>query len=250
MGFWLSAIRKIVFAVSALVAAGVFAYVWVTFSTPTLREIRLGQIYAFIAVGYLYVALLASPLYAVFPTAPLRILYIKARKAIGVSAFFFGLAHGSIEFFFLLGGFAGLPFLGRSYLIAITLSATALFILSVLALTSLRYFVILLGPYWKRVHRFVYLAGVLIVIHALILGTHFADLTKPIPLISFAAVLFLLVLEVIRFDRYLARKFPASSWHTMVLVFMLGALALGTWFFFTSWGAGSAQYFWIHARHL
>lgn len=205
--FLLTYIRPIVFAFSFLVAIAIFVAVVSRVPSYELRLTGLIETYAFAAVIYLYLALLASPLYAVFPKAPLRILYIKARKAIGVSAFFFALIHGSLAFRGLLGGFAGLAYLPTKYLIAISLSAIALFILAVMALTSMRFFSIKLGQWWKPLHRFVYLAGILILVHARLVGAHFQDLSKPIPLISAAALLLLLTLEAIRFYRYLASKF-------------------------------------------
>lgn len=206
MDFWVTRIRPIVFTFSAVLALAIYGYVVMTISPPALQHIQLVRAYAFTAVIYLYFALLASPLYAVLPNFPLRVIHIKARKAIGVSAFFFALLHGELAFYFLLGGFSGLTSLSLRYLIAISFSGTALFILSILALTSLRYFVVKLGPYWKRLHRFVYLAGVLVITHALLIGPDFADFSRAIPKISFLALLFLFTLEAVRFTRYLRRR--------------------------------------------
>jgi DMSO/TMAO reductase YedYZ heme-binding membrane subunit len=205
----LSYIRRLVFVFSFAVAVAILLIVRTTIESPDLQLIRLTEMFAFTAVIYLYISLLASPLYAVFPKAPLRVLYVKARKAIGVSAFFFALIHGSLAFNGLLGGFAGLLYLPTKYLIAISLSAIALFILSVMALTSLRYFIVRLGPWWKPLHRFVYVAGVLIIVHTLLIGPHFQDFSKPTAQISFTLLFILLALEAIRFSRYFISKFRA-----------------------------------------
>lgn len=205
--FLLTYIRPLVLAFSFTVALGILALVLSTTSSPDLQLIRLTDSYSFAALIFLYIALLASPLYAAFPNAPLRIFYIKARKAIGVSAFFFALIHASLAFFGLIGGFSNFLSLPAKYLIAIILSATALFILSIMALTSLSYFIVKLGTWWKPLHRLVYVAGVFIIVHALLVGPHFQDLSRPIPQISFTLLFILLALEALRFYRYLISKF-------------------------------------------
>ncbi len=131
-------IRRIIFAFSFVLAIGLYAYAQTAYGSQDLKQIRLVQFYAFSSFTFLYFSLLASPLFAAFPQLPGRALYIKARKALGVSAFFFGVLHGYVAFFGSLGGFAGLGFLSERYLSAIVLSASALFILSLLAVTSLQ----------------------------------------------------------------------------------------------------------------
>ncbi len=136
---------------------------------------------------------------------------MKARRALGVSAFYFGLLHGLFAFFGQLGGFAGLGFLSSKYLLAISLSFIALVILFLMTVTSFDFMVAKLTyPKWKFLHRFVYIAGVLILLHALMLGTHFSDLSSTIPQIFFSALAILLLLEANRFDTYLQKKFIAK----------------------------------------
>ncbi|OGE88461.1 MAG: hypothetical protein A2722_01000 [Candidatus Doudnabacteria bacterium RIFCSPHIGHO2_01_FULL_50_11] len=194
------------FALAAALAVGVLLSVLARIPDDSLRLIRLGQWYALCATAFLYIALLISPLYVAFSSLPGRAYAIRARRAIGVSAYFFTLLHSSIEFFGLLGGLGGLRFLPNKYLIAISLSFTALVILSLMAATSFDRMVILLGRRWKQLHRFVYLAGLLIIIHALLLGTHYANLSRTIPRVSIAALIFLLLLESIRIYKFLRAR--------------------------------------------
>ena len=130
----------------------------------------LASKYAALAFWYLYAALLASPLTQLFPNLPYRMIYVKARRAIGASAFLFGLLHGVINFF-LIGGLAGFLKItsDSQYLIAFSPSFVALIILTLMALTSFDSMVVKLGVWLKRLHRLVYIAAVLIVIHASIL---------------------------------------------------------------------------------
>lgn len=101
-----------------------------------------------------------------------------------------------------------MQFLDTKYLTAIIFSGTALLILTAMAATSFDYMAKKLGRNWKRLHRFVYLAGFLILAHFLLIGSDFANLAKTVPSIAIAAILFLLSLEAIRFERYLVSKQP------------------------------------------
>ncbi|MEX0617175.1 MAG: ferric reductase-like transmembrane domain-containing protein [Candidatus Woykebacteria bacterium] len=207
MIFLIKNIRKIILITSAAVALLIYLFVKTNIESADLQKIRLAQIYALTAVTYLYLALIASPLYKLFPRLPTKSLHLVARRGIGVSAFFFALLHSQIAFWWLLGGFSGLGFLSNAYLKAISLSFIALLILSSMAATSFNWAVQKLGRRWKMLHRLVYIAATLIGIHALMLGTHFIDLSASIPKIFFVALSVLLILEAIRFDRFLAEKF-------------------------------------------
>lgn len=152
-------------------------------------------------------ALMATPVTQLFPQLPFRVQYIKARRAIGVSAFLFGLTHANIAFFVQLGGFQGLSLLSGKYLLAISLSSTALFILFLMAATSFDFMVAKLTyQRWKVLHRFVYVAAIFSVIHALLLGSHFQNLSGLIPKIFIAAASLLTLLELSRLFRYLKRR--------------------------------------------
>ncbi len=202
-----SNIRFYILIFTISLSVGVYFWVKITIPDGNLQIIRLTQIYALTAVTYLYIALVASPVTRFFTFLPFRGQYIRARRAIGVSAFYFGLLHGTLAFFGELGGLEGLGFLDSRYILAISLSFTALVILSLMASTSFEFMIKKLGySRWKMLHRFVYLAAVLIIIHALMLGSHFQDLSGIIPQIMFIAVGILLVLESIRFDNYLQKS--------------------------------------------
>lgn len=211
MGFfsgWFSNIRFYILCTSATIAGSVYFYAKTNIQGESAQIIFLTQTYALIAVTYLYFALLASPLTRFFSFLPFRGQYIRARRAIGVSAFIFADLHFWFAFFGELGGFEGLQFLNLRYLTAISLGAISLTILSLMALTSTEWAVSKLTfPRWKFLHRFVYLVALLITIHALMLGSHFADLSGLVPQLFSVALVFLLVLEALRFDNYLANRF-------------------------------------------
>ena len=130
----------------------------------------------------------------------------RARRAIGVSAFYFAALHVYFAFFKQLGGFTGLGFLNTKYLIAIAFGTTALSILALLSSTSFDTVVTLLTfKRWKLLHRLAYVGGMLVLIHALLLGTHFIYLSRSIPQILFIAVGFLFFLEARRIDAHLGK---------------------------------------------
>jgi methionine sulfoxide reductase heme-binding subunit len=219
---------------SSLILSGLL-YWWISYSVSgsSFVAIRLNQIYGLVALLYLYVALLASPLTQAFPQLPGRGHYLRARRAIGVSAAYFALLHSAISFWGQLGGFRGLVFLNSRYLIAIILSFIALVILTAMAMTSFNRVVSKLGyRNWKLLHRCVYLAGILIMIHVLLLGSHFSTLSNFLPQIVLVAVGCLLFLEAIRVDHWLAKKQsrPIQYWTTSIIC---GCIVLALVYSFT-----------------
>lgn len=242
-------IRFYVLLISVLIAVYIFIWADLTTNSETGRVIRLTQTYALIAITYLYLALLASPLTKFFKFLPYRGQYIKARRAIGVSAFFFGLIHAYFAFFGELSGFAGLPFLTDKYLIAVSLSATALTILLLMASTSFDFVISkLTHKRWKMLHRLVYLAGILLIIHALMLGSHFQDLSGIIPQVFFTALIFLLILESLRLDEYLAQKFPSLPRFGLAMI--LSAFLIGGAIFYYLVPSDAPISLGIHSEHL
>lgn len=172
-------------------------------SNPAL----LTQVYALTSVTFLYFTLLASPLTRTFAFLPYRGSYLKARRALGVSASLFALLHGYFAFFKVIGGFEGLGNLPQSYLFGVSLGSISLTILFLLTATASDYAVSKLTyPRWKMLHRLVYLVAFFVAFHAILVGSHFKNLSGIIPKIFFIAGGLLLVLEAVRFGKYLKSK--------------------------------------------
>ncbi|MBI2430590.1 MAG: ferric reductase-like transmembrane domain-containing protein [Candidatus Levybacteria bacterium] len=170
-----SNIRFYVLILSVVLSLGEYFFIQQWFSDRE-KVAMLVPLYAYTALVYLYLAMLAGPLTKVFPFFPFRASYLKARRAIGVSAFYFGVLHARFAFYDFLGGFAAIPFLDTRYRIALVLSSTAILILTLMAATSFDYMVKLLTfPKWKMLHRFVYVAAIFILIHAILIGTRFQE---------------------------------------------------------------------------
>lgn len=208
-------------------------YGWIETVIPAgiVQIIKLEQIYAFLALVYLYITLLIGPFCYTFRSFPLHELLIKARRALGVSAFYFSLLHSLLAFFGQLRGFSGLGFLSNTYFVAVSIGFFSLVILVLLTITSFDYAVAKMKfKNWKLLQRFVYLAGILILIHAVLLGTHFSDLSGITAQITFIALSFLLLLEAPRFDSLLKRfiTIPQFGFSFVMLFVILGVI------FFTS----------------
>ncbi len=249
MGELFKNIRFYVICFSLLLSLGIFIFVKTTVPSGTIQIIKLTQIYALTAVTYLYIVLLATPVTRYFKFLPFRSEYIKARRALGVSVFYFSCLHGYLAFFKQLGGFEGLSYLSSKYLLAIILSFTALVIFTLMASTAFDSMVEKLSfKKWKILHRFVYLAGMLIIIHALMLGTHFADLSALIPKIFFLALALLLALEARRFDDYLNQKFENLPSHgiTVLVVVSLSVYLISNYVFTNN----SQVSLGIHSQHI
>ncbi len=226
-------------------------FVKTTIPSGSIQIIKLTQIYALTALFFLYITLLATPLTRYFKQLPYRGEYIKSRRALGISAFYFGLLHACLAFFFQLGGFNGLGFLSDRYLIAISIAFTALLIMTAMAATAFDAMIQRLGfKRWKAIHRFIYLAGVLIIIHALMLGTHFQDLFRFVPQVSFIGLAFLLFLESLRIDTWLKERFKVEAKFSYATVLVLGSIFAGLIYFFLPVPGENGISFGIHSQHI
>jgi sulfoxide reductase heme-binding subunit YedZ len=113
------------------------------------------------ALFFLFLALSCSPINTVLGARGV----LKVRRPLGLTAFLYACAH----FFLFIGVDYGFNFhllreaiLEKPYALV---GLSAFLILLVLAITSFRWWMKNLGKLWKKIHRFVYLAGILVVIH-------------------------------------------------------------------------------------
>lgn len=184
--------------------------------TETLVSLRLNQLYGIISVYYLLLVMFAGPLYRIFPDAPGKDIYRASLGGLGISAFYFAFLHSWIAFFGL-GGFSAIPLLPESYLLGLLLGFGALLILALLAMTSFTWAMRVLGRRWKTLHRFVYLAGILAIVHIIMLGSSFRDFTAPLPLVTVLFVTILIILNLMSTRLYLLSRFPWLSGQVVTL---------------------------------
>lgn len=237
--------------VSSIVLSGII-YAITAFVIPPgyTQSVLLEEYYGFLSLFYLYLALLAGPFCHTFRSFPYRGQFLKARRAIGVSAFYFAYLHTTITLFFMLGGISGLTYLDSQELGAVITGFIALFIMLILTITSFDYAVDKLTfRKWKLIHRLAYFAGIFVLVHVLLIGIHYSSLSGLIPQITFIALAFLLLLESPRFDNVL-KKFmnvPKLSFSTVFFLLIFSV------FYFSVvnplFGSSGSFSFDIHAAH-
>lgn len=186
---------------------GTFLYLFYLYEDTHLFYIRLTEAYGIIGIIYLYFSLIISPFYAVFSDYPFISLVRLARRPIGQGAFIFGFLHGTIALFKLLGGIEGLFFITGKDLYAILAGICALFLLTVLGITSFDWAIRLLGgKQWKSLHQATYVVGVLVVIHVFLTGSHFRNTSGHVSKIAIVAIGYLVFLEFLRIVKWWKMK--------------------------------------------
>lgn len=188
-----------ILAIAVTLSINIAGFVQLILPAGSLQTIRIEQIYGFVSLFLLYMAILASPLTKVFPRLPAKAAYLHARRAIGVSAFYYALLHVMITFFAQLGGFDGIKYLNQTYAVSLLGGVFTLGVLFVMAATSLDWAVEKMGfKNWKLLHRLVYLASLALLLHVLLIGPHYDDGLTPLGALTYTAAVFLIVLECIR----------------------------------------------------
>jgi len=141
-----------------------------------------------VALTILLISLSATPLNSYFGLKAA----LKARRALGLYAFFYAALHLFIFIFLDYGGNFTLIWLDISNKLYILVGSLAFIILLVLAITSARYWKKRLGKKWKMLHRLVYVASFLVIAHYIwVVKADFRE-----PLVYLVILLLLLVLRI------------------------------------------------------
>jgi DMSO/TMAO reductase YedYZ heme-binding membrane subunit len=177
-----------------------------TIASDQLYLIRLQQVYGTLSLVYWYVALLISPLRSVYGKLPAVERMVFMRRAIGVAAAGFALAHSVIALYGQLGGLGGIALLPPVFLEALVLGGFSLIVLLLMAATSFDVVVRWMTyKRWKWLHRLGYAAGITVLLHAWIIGSHVQYLY--IKAITGICLALLFYLESVRLTRQLARRY-------------------------------------------
>ena len=208
--YWTHGIRFYIALASVLVTIEVLWWGRAVFGDTPLATIRIQEAYAWISTGLLAAALMIGPVLKAFPALPGKQLLREARRMVGISAFWFGLLHALIPYFkqFNTADASRLPDI---YQWSLLLGVVGLFILMLMAFTSFDGAMKSMGVWWFRLHRFVYLAALAILLHAFMIGAH---ATSAGVLIALAAV----ALLWIGLNIYLLVRSPnANFWRIIAL---------------------------------
>lgn len=174
---------------------------------------------------------------------------MRARRAIGLSAFYFGWLH-SLVAFSQLQGFSGLGFLNQKYITAIIYGLIGLLIMTAMAITANDWAVDKLGfKKWKNLHRLIYVGSWLIIIHVLMLGSHYTNLSSWVARASFAALALLLVLEVVRFNKFLFTRYAKLN-YSAISAMAITSLALIVLGYYAGSIGNKVGGLGIHTQHL
>ncbi len=225
------------------------AIIWITFlfvqsayayANVASSMTYLTRLYGLSALLGLFVVLTPGLIKAFFPRFGWNPLLINARAALGLSVFFFMALHAFLAFTRNLDGkFTALQFLSTRHQVALVASSLALVVFIAMALTSsekaIRWMTF---TKWKRLHRLIYIATILVIFHAFLIGSHFVDIAKPLPLVVIYLALIFVLLEAAATFKLLRANKSKHSEQTMSLAYaglitlvtaglMVGSYSLG-----------------------
>lgn len=188
-------------------SVNIIGFVQLLVPAGTLQTIRIEQFFGFISLGLLYLAILASPLTKVFPNLPGKEAYLHARRAIGVSAFYYAFLHVYITFFQQLDGFSGIKYLNHTYSLSLLGGVFASGVLCIMAATSFDWVVDHMGyKHWKLLHRLVYFASLAVLLHVMLIGPHYDKGLSFLSAVTYLATALLIVLEALRIRANIRNK--------------------------------------------
>jgi DMSO/TMAO reductase YedYZ heme-binding membrane subunit len=200
-----------ILAIAVTLSVNVAGFVQLMVPAGSLQIIRTEQIYGFISLLLLYVAILASPLTKVFPNLPGKESYLHARRAIGVSAFYYAALHVYLTFFKQLSGFGGIKYLSPSYEQSLLFGLFGLAVLFVMAATSFDWVVSHMGyKHWKLLHRLIYLASLAILLHVMLIGPHYDSGLTLLGALTYLAAAFLIIMEITRIRLAIKKRRPGA----------------------------------------
>ncbi len=220
--------RFYILAGSLLLSIFLASYLRLHIPDDRLYYIRLEQIFGFISVVFLYIAVVLTPASKLIGKKPWLQQVLFARRAVGVSAAYFAALHVYLVMVEQIGGFSGLSLLPTRFKVSFALGTLALIILLLMAATSFdKVITFMTFQRWKQLHRLVYLAGLVIIVHVWLIGTH---AEKPsVRIAGFATLGLLFALETKRIannltKRYKLARVEGNLLFVVLLVVMAGAL--------------------------
>jgi len=217
-------------AAPAIYAASVLVSAFVLLTSPhTEPAFHETQWYAGAAFLFLYLTLLTG---AVAGTTAIRVeAGPRARRALGVSACWFALLHSYFGFYRLVGGLEGLRYWSSYFARSLLAGLLALAVLCALSLMSLPGLVRRMGRSWKPAQRLLYAAAILTLVHVVTVTIHLRHL-RAILIVTYALVTPLLMLELLRFDRWVVARHRALPRNLIALLAWPPVAAALFWAFF------------------
>lgn len=153
-----------------------------------------------VSARLMIIAMLASPLRLLFPRARWLAWWAQRRRALGVAAFCYALGH---LLFYVVDMGSAKTMLAEFWALGIWTGWAGFAIFVPLAITSNEFSVRRLGTRWKLVHRGVYAAAILTLVHWIFVHNNLGP-----ALVHFVP---LAVLETIRIAKLQSRRMAAAS---------------------------------------
>lgn len=210
--YWSQGIRLYIGIGTAMVSIEVWVWAQAAFGdNPSLMLIRAEEVYAWLALTMMTLALMIGPLYKLFPKLPAGTAMRDARRLLGVSGAWFAVLHAALAYTSQARGSGADP---QTLLVntPMLLGIAGLIILLALAFTSFDKAFKGMGIWWFRLHRLIYTAGFLALIHAFMVGAHASNIG---PLMVLCCVVLLLL--ILHTCAALQRP-KVSEWHIIGLV--------------------------------
>jgi DMSO/TMAO reductase YedYZ heme-binding membrane subunit len=215
--------RFYILTFSFLVSVFTVCLLRIQIASDQLFYIRLEQVFGFISICYLYLALMIAPAERAVGKREWMKHVVFARRAIGVSAAYFAFLHAAVALWGQIGGLSGIGLLPNRFVWSLACGVIALLVLFLMAATSFdKVIKFMTFRKWKWLHRFVYLGCVLIILHVWMIGTHVAYSWMQIATFIPLSVLF--ALEAWCIAAKLAERHPALKTQDYYI-----GLAVGLW---------------------
>lgn len=222
---WQRGIRLYIAALIGLVTIESAWWAQTTYGGSSLVSLRLEEIYAWLALGFLGLAILIGPVYKIFPNLPAKFVLRDGRRLIGIGAAWFAALHAGIAYFVLFKAPNPLA-LPASYQRSFAVGGLALIILLALALTSFDRAFRGMGSWWFRLHRTVYVATILSLLHAFIDGVH-ADGWPALVILTICAASLIGLHGYIRLVKPAHPTLKNIVWLSGVLLVLIAVLGYG-----------------------
>lgn len=167
------------------------AYLWTksVYGSATTATIRLQEIYAWTALSLILLTLAVGPLCSLVPRLPGKSILRDARRLLGISAAWFAAWHVGVSYLNQFDKVNPLK-LPAIYQTGFSIGLVAMIILIAMTITSFDAAFRRLGSWWFRLHRLIYAAVLLILLHAFMIGVHATTAPFIISLSIAIAVLF------------------------------------------------------------
>lgn len=224
---------RIVYALAIIWACLLYFYVSYTIPDEATAMDQVANYYGLTALFMVFIVLIPGVVKVYFPGFAFNELLVGSRRALGISTFFFALFHSVMAYFYNLpGSIQSISYLPDVQRLSIIFSIIAFFVLFLMAITSWDKAIAWLGyKKWKSLHRFIYPAIGLVLLHTFMYGSHFVDPNALLPSLVISLALAFVLLEAgAAKNVLLGNKVPMQNRNKNVVYAALAVIVIGTFY--------------------